>query len=200
MQHTWMIATALAATTVVGAHAAAAQTPAPTERTRPQPPSPTTTTQRTTVDNDFLAKATEGGMKEVELGKLASQKASNADVKAFANRMVEDHGKTNAELARIAGNTAPKLSVLKFKDTVEDTDFVVVPVVVRASGLDLRGKTIQIVTTRDFGSIAPEVVEKLNEKWKNYGTVWARVAESDTLTIQIPQEPLTRNCTQPTPR
>jgi len=99
-----------------------------------------------------------------------------------------------------AGNTAPKLSVLKFKDTVEDSDFVVVPVVVRASGLDLRGKTIQIVTTRDFGSIAPEVVEKLNEKWKNYGTVWARVAESDTLRIQIPQEPLTRNCAQPTPR
>ena len=113
MQYTWMIATALAATTVVGAHAAAAQTPAPapapTERTRPQPPSPTaTTTQRSTVDNDFLAKATEGGLKEVELGKLASQKAANADVKAFANRMVADHGKTNAELARIAGANAPK--------------------------------------------------------------------------------------------
>lgn len=108
MQHTWMIATALAATTVVGAHAAAAQTPAPTERTHPQPPSPTATGQRSTVDNDFLTKATEGGLKEVELGKLASQKASNADVKAFANRMVEDHGKTNAELARIAGNSAPK--------------------------------------------------------------------------------------------
>ena len=113
MQHTWMIATALAATTLVGAHAAAAQTPppptpAPTERTRPQPPNPTATAQRSTVDSDFLAKATEGGLKEVELGKLASQKASNADVKAFANRMVEDHGKTNAELARIAGANAPK--------------------------------------------------------------------------------------------
>lgn len=117
MKHTWIIATALAATTAVGANAAAAQTPAPTpaptERTPPQPPSPTATTQRATVDQEFLAKATEGGLKEVELGRLASQKASNAEVKAFATRMIADHGKTNAELARIAGNTAPKPSAEK---------------------------------------------------------------------------------------
>jgi hypothetical protein len=48
--------------------------------------------------------------------------------------------------------------------------------------------------TRDFRSLAPEVVEKLNEKWKDYGTVWVGVAESETLTLRIPEEPLTRNC------
>ena len=48
-----------------------------------------------------------------------------------------------------------------------------------SSGLDLRGKTVQIVMTRDFRSLAPEVVEKLNEKWKDYGTVWTGVAESE---------------------
>ena len=95
------------------------------------------------------------------------------------------------------GNTAPKLSVLKFQDTVEDEDFVAIPVLVRSSGLDLRGKTVQIVTTRDFGSIPPSVVQKLNEKWNNYGTVWARVVESDTLTLHIPEAPLTRNCVPP---
>jgi putative membrane protein len=108
MQRTWMIATALVATTVAGAHRAAAQTPAPTDATRPQPPTATAPMQRTTVDRDFLAKATEGGMKEVEWGRLASQKASNVEVKAFATRMIEDHGKSNAELARIAGSDAPK--------------------------------------------------------------------------------------------
>ena len=60
--------------------------------------------------------------------------------------------------------------------------------------MDLRGKTVQIVTTRDFRSIVPEVVEKLNEKWKDSGTVWARVVESEPLTFQIPREPLTRSC------
>ena len=71
---------------------------------------------------------------------------------------------------------------------------VVIPVLDRSSGLDLRGKTVQIVMTRDFRSLAPEVVEKLNEKWKDYGAVWTGVAESETLTFRIPEEPLTRNC------
>jgi hypothetical protein len=97
----------------------------------------------------------------------------------------------------VPGGTVPKLSVLKFKGTVDVDDFVVIPVLVRSSGLDLRGKTVQVVTARDFGSLAPEVVEKLNEKWKDYGTVWARVAESDTLTLRIPEEPLTRDCRPP---
>jgi hypothetical protein len=71
---------------------------------------------------------------------------------------------------------------------------VVIPVLDRSSGLDLRGKTIQIVITRDFGALAPDVVEKLNEKWKDFGTLWTGVAESEPVTFQIPQEPLTRNC------
>jgi len=77
---------------------------------------------------------------------------------------------------------------------------VVVPVLNRSSGWDLRGKTVQIVMTRDFRSLSPEVVEKLNEKWKEYGTVWAGVAESNTITFYIPKEPLTRNCMIPLPR
>ena len=71
---------------------------------------------------------------------------------------------------------------------------VVIPVLDRSSGLDLRGRTVEIVMTRDFRSLTPEVAEKLNEKWKDYGTVWTGVAESGTLTFQIPQEPVTRSC------
>src|SRR5262245_40125898 len=54
-------------------------------------------------------------------------------------------------------------------------DFVWSPVLDRSSGLDLRGKTVQIVTTRDFRKLPPDVVEKLNENWKAYGIVWAGV-------------------------
>ena len=71
---------------------------------------------------------------------------------------------------------------------------VVIAVLNHSSGVDLRGKTVQIAMTRDFRSLAPDVAEKLNEKWKDYGTVWMGVAESETLTFQIPQEPPTRNC------
>lgn len=51
----------------------------------------------------FVEKATQDGMLEVELGKMAQRKATAEDVKAFATRMVNDHGKVNAELASIAG-------------------------------------------------------------------------------------------------
>jgi hypothetical protein len=76
-------------------------------------------------------------------------------------------------------------------------EFVLIPVLDRSSGVDLRGKTVQIVMTRDFRSLPPDVVEKLNEKWKDSGTVWTGVAESNTMTLYMPKEPLTRNCTTP---
>ncbi len=53
-------------------------------------------------DRTFTMKAAEGGMMEVELGRMASQKATNPDVKAFAQRMVTDHGKANQKLMSIA--------------------------------------------------------------------------------------------------
>lgn len=53
-------------------------------------------------DKEFVIKAGTGGLAEVQIGTLALQKASNAGVKAFAQRMVTDHSKANAELAQLA--------------------------------------------------------------------------------------------------
>jgi putative membrane protein len=53
-------------------------------------------------DKMFLRKAAEGGIAEVELGKLAVQKASSPDVKAFGQQMVDDHTALNNEIATVA--------------------------------------------------------------------------------------------------
>lgn len=53
-------------------------------------------------DRDFVMKAAMGGMAEVKLGEMASQRASNDEVKQFAQRMVTDHGKANNELKDLA--------------------------------------------------------------------------------------------------
>jgi putative membrane protein len=61
-------------------------------------------------DSDFVMKAAQGGMEEVELGQLASTQAASADVKQFGQRMVTDHGKANEELKAVAqksGETIP---------------------------------------------------------------------------------------------
>ncbi len=53
-------------------------------------------------DKAFLKEAALGGMTEVELGKLATQKASNDAVKQFGQQMVDDHTKANDTLKQIA--------------------------------------------------------------------------------------------------
>ena len=55
------------------------------------------------ADRAFAQKAAIGGMAEVELGKLAQQKAASERVKQFGARMVADHSKANDELKQIAG-------------------------------------------------------------------------------------------------
>jgi putative membrane protein len=57
---------------------------------------------RMTADHTFVTKAAQGGLAEVQLGTLAKDKASSADVKSFGERMVTDHTKANDELKQIA--------------------------------------------------------------------------------------------------
>jgi putative membrane protein len=54
------------------------------------------------ADSTFVKEAAMGGLAEVELGRLAAQKAQSADVKQFAQRMVDDHSKANDQLKPIA--------------------------------------------------------------------------------------------------
>jgi putative membrane protein len=112
MRHTFQFA--LSAALVASALTLAAQN----DRTPPNTPSqpaPATATPvkpaaggdkaadtMSAADHAFVMDAARGGMAEVELGKMASEKASNDKVKAFGQQMVTDHGKANDELKSIA--------------------------------------------------------------------------------------------------
>ncbi|MBT0627716.1 DUF4142 domain-containing protein [Pseudomonas fluorescens] len=54
------------------------------------------------MSNSFVDDAAQGGITEVEAGKLALEKSSSADVKTFAQHMVTDHTKANQELTALA--------------------------------------------------------------------------------------------------
>jgi len=58
--------------------------------------------QASSPDHMFVMEAAQGGMAEVALGRLASEKGSNDRVKQFGQRMVADHGKANDELKSLA--------------------------------------------------------------------------------------------------
>lgn len=53
-------------------------------------------------DRNFLMEAAMGGMMEVELGRLATEKGASEAVKQFGQRMVDDHSKANQELMNLA--------------------------------------------------------------------------------------------------
>lgn len=61
------------------------------------------------ADDKFMNEAAQGGMFEVKMGELASNKAANAEVKAFGKQMVEDHGKANADLKELAAKKGVEL-------------------------------------------------------------------------------------------
>jgi putative membrane protein len=53
-------------------------------------------------DVAFAIKAAQGGLAEVQLGKLAAEKAGSPDVKSFGQMMVDDHSKANDQLKALA--------------------------------------------------------------------------------------------------
>jgi putative membrane protein len=61
------------------------------------------------ADRKFFTDASQGGMLEVELGKIAADKGSNPDVKTFGQRMVDDHSKANDQLKDLASKKDVKL-------------------------------------------------------------------------------------------
>lgn len=64
-------------------------------------------------DKEFVMKASQGGMTEVQLGKLASDKGGTSQVKDFGSQMVKDHSQANDELKSLADKkglaVSPKL-------------------------------------------------------------------------------------------
>ena len=61
-------------------------------------------------DSNFVKEAAQGGMMEVELGKIAQEKAASEKVKEFGKRMEQDHSKANDELKKLASDKGVQLS------------------------------------------------------------------------------------------
>jgi putative membrane protein len=49
-----------------------------------------------------MINAAQGGMAEVELSQLASQRAASNEVKQFAQQMIQDHTRANNKLSQLA--------------------------------------------------------------------------------------------------
>jgi len=75
-----------------------------------------------TSDKDFIQAAAQGGMTEVKLGELATQKGTRDDVKEFGQMMVKDHTAINDNLKALAaekGVTLPDSLDTKHQEMVD---------------------------------------------------------------------------------
>jgi len=65
-------------------------------------PTPSGQNNLSAVDKKFMTEAAQGGLAEVQLGQLASQRATSDAVKQFGQRMVQDHTQANTQLKQLA--------------------------------------------------------------------------------------------------
>jgi putative membrane protein len=63
----------------------------------------------TRADKEFIEEAASGGLAEVEVGKMMSERAKHPEVKQFAEMLVKDHTAANEELRRIAASSGVSL-------------------------------------------------------------------------------------------
>lgn len=85
------------------------------ERETPAEPGKTGTASRvenanvSAADREFMMRAAQGGMAEVEMGRMTKDKASSQTVKDFGDRLITDHTKANDELKEIANKNGVDL-------------------------------------------------------------------------------------------
>jgi putative membrane protein len=80
-------------------------------------------------DKSFMKEAAQGGMMEVEMGKMAQEKGKSSDVKKIGSTMVADHTKANNELMGIAKKkgvdlSKEKPSMKKLDDANFDKEYI----------------------------------------------------------------------------
>ncbi len=92
------IGTAFAAAGLLGLMATAYATPQDT-------PTGATTTQSAALnltDKNFITKAAQGGIAEIKLGQLATERGVSDAVKQYGQQMIAEHTKANDELKQVA--------------------------------------------------------------------------------------------------
>jgi len=104
-----------------------------TQPNRPQQTAPSTPSMQDSAPNSgdlgqimqdkmFLRKAAEGGIAEVKLGQLAGQKGGSDEVKAFGQKMVDDHTRLNNEMAAVADSMGVMLPKTMNKEDQAEFD------------------------------------------------------------------------------
>ena len=124
MSITWALAGAMIAATAPSAFAQdSTYSPwRPGTVTSPGGSSEKTTGSAASADTTYIREALRGNLAEVNLGRIAEDRAENADVKAFGERMVESHNSMNERWATLAKNNGMRWELGLDSETKQTAD------------------------------------------------------------------------------
>jgi putative membrane protein len=110
------------------------------------------------AEEHFVMEAASGGVAEVKLSELAKSRASDANVKDFANQMITDHTQANDELKPIADSNK-----IAWPDRLEGDSGTAYERLSKLSGPKFDEEYIQVMvkdhdkTVRDFEDASQKV-------------------------------------------
>jgi putative membrane protein len=186
--HTLIISSALlAAPQAPPPPSATPETPRPVGQA-PVKPDPAGATPAAAVS--FVQKAAEGGAAEVAIAKLAQQKAENAEVKAFAERLEKDHAAVNGELKTLAAARnitlpAEKRGPVYFKleklsGAAFDRAFVAAMLTSHQNGVKAFDKEAASGADADIKAFAAKTLPTLKEHLQQVQTLSQAIAKKPT--------------------
>ncbi len=144
------------------------------------------------TDAEFLMKAAQIDMAEVQLGKLAHEKGGSADVKDFAKHMHADHEKNTAELHKLAGRMKvemPKALDVKHQELFDklqklsgkafDEEYIKAMVDGHKDAVNLFESSAKNAQNQDVRGFAANTLPKLQEHLRMAQNAQAKMASSD---------------------
>lgn len=127
---------------------------------------------------DFVEQAAQSGINEIESAKLALEKSNDAEIKQFANTMIEDHRKANDELNALAsqeGLEVPdeasliakaKKMLLEMRDESFDEAYANNQVMAHENAVELFREEAESSENQKLKAFAQKTLPKLEEHLK----------------------------------
>lgn len=148
-------------------------------------------------DADFAVKAADASLAEIELGKLALEKAPDQRIKDFAQQMVSDHQKANEELMAIATRLNITLPPVVSEDHVDkqrklrdksgkafEEDYIDLMVKEHDRAVSLFEDAASDAKNADLQAFAAKTLPTLKMHFEEAKTLRDSISPMDTTTVQ----------------
>ncbi len=153
-------------------------------------------------DADFAVRAADAGLAEIQLGRLAMERATDPRIKDFATRMVRDHEQVNDELLAIAARHEITLPPAASADKVDkerelrektgqdfDREYIEVIVDEHDDAVSLFEDASSDARNADLQAFAAKTLPALKKHLEEARSLRDSISPSDTTAVRRPPMP-----------